>query len=403
MSGVKRFVNKIIPKEVAPFAAPALGLALGPAGFGLTSALGAGLAGAGLGGLQNGLKGAAAGGLGAYGLAGGAGQLGTALGATGTTAQSTLGGALLGAGSGAISGGASGALKGAALGGLGGYAQGGGFDGMLGGAGNAAGSGGSSVGTLSQGSMLAKPWANPDLPWQADVMSGAAAANPYVGGSMLTNDWANPDLPWQKDVASGAANANPYVMQGAGDMARGAYSNPGNGGLTGSGFGALTRYAAPAANMLGGVQGYMAQGEMEDELLRGLGEARGQLSPFVNAEFTPGDLTQDPGYQFQLQQGQQALDRVASARGNVFSGAALKEAQQFGQGLADQTFQDAHNRWLQQQNLNLGAAQGVANTYLGEGDVRANATLGKTNSLGQMLAGVNPFQQQPMQMQQQWW
>lgn len=370
MSGVKRFVQKIIPKEVAPFAAPALGLALGPAGLGLTAGM-AGLAGAGAGALtnDNSLKGAISGGLGAYGMGGGAGQLGSALGAKGAAASS-LGGALLGAGSGAVSGGAEGALKGAALGGAGGYAQGGGFDGMMGGA----GAGGSTAGTLSQGSMMAEPWVNPDLPWQGQVASGAATANPWVGASSAGTGWVNPDLPW--------------LSQGSGDIARSAYSNPGNGGLSGSGFGALTRYAAPAANMLGGVQGYMAQGEMEDELLQGLGQARGQLEPFSTAEFNPGDLTQTPGYQFQLQQGQQALDRAASARGNVFSGAALKEAQRFGQGLADQTFQDAYSRWLAQQNLNMGAAQGIANTYLDEGDVRANAILGRSNSLGQMLSGA---------------
>lgn len=366
MSGVKRFVQKVIPKEIAPVAPLAVGLIPGLQG------LGAALAGAGVGALtsDNSLKGAITGAMGGYGAAGGAGQLGSALGAKGAAANS-LGGALLGAGSGALQGGTEGALKGAALGGVGGYAQGGGFDGMLGGA----GAGGSTAGTLSQGSMISTPWQGADnLPWQGQVASGMAAANPWVGASSAGTGWVNPDLPW--------------LSQGSGDIARSAYSNPGNGGLSGSGFGALTRYAAPAANMLGGVQGYMAQGEMEDELMQGLGQARGQLEPFSTAEFNPGDLTQDPGYQFQLQQGQQALDRAASARGNVFSGASLKAAQEFGQGLADQTFKDAHSRWLAQQNLNMGAAQGIANTYLDEGDVRANAILGRSNSLGQMLSGA---------------
>lgn len=46
----------------------------------------------------------------------------------------------------------------------------------------------------------------------------------------------------------------------------------------------------------------------------------------------------DPGYQFQLQQGQQAIDRSAAARSGVNNGATLKATQRFGQGLADQQY-----------------------------------------------------------------
>lgn len=51
----------------------------------------------------------------------------------------------------------------------------------------------------------------------------------------------------------------------------------------------------------------------------------------VNAQ-----LTNTPGYQFALNQGQQALDRSQAARGMLNSGNAMVEAQQFGQGLASQ-------------------------------------------------------------------
>lgn len=45
-----------------------------------------------------------------------------------------------------------------------------------------------------------------------------------------------------------------------------------------------------------------------------------------------------PGYQFARDQGLQALDRSAASRGMLLSGGQLKDAQQFGQGLADQTY-----------------------------------------------------------------
>jgi hypothetical protein len=54
--------------------------------------------------------------------------------------------------------------------------------------------------------------------------------------------------------------------------------------------------------------------------------------------------TNNPAYQFQLKQGQQALDRSAAARGMGYSGAQMKAAQQFGQGLASQEYDKQYNR-----------------------------------------------------------
>ena len=52
----------------------------------------------------------------------------------------------------------------------------------------------------------------------------------------------------------------------------------------------------------------------------------------------------NPAYQFQLKQGQQALDRSSAARGMGYSGAQMKGALQFGQGLASQQYDKEYNR-----------------------------------------------------------
>lgn len=52
----------------------------------------------------------------------------------------------------------------------------------------------------------------------------------------------------------------------------------------------------------------------------------------------------DPGYQWAQQQGLQALDRSAAARGGLFSGGADADRIAFGQGLADQQFSGYYNR-----------------------------------------------------------
>lgn len=56
------------------------------------------------------------------------------------------------------------------------------------------------------------------------------------------------------------------------------------------------------------------------------------------------DPTQDPGYQFGLQQGQQALDRKTAAQGGRISGAALKAAQRYGTDYATTGYNAAYQR-----------------------------------------------------------
>ena len=54
--------------------------------------------------------------------------------------------------------------------------------------------------------------------------------------------------------------------------------------------------------------------------------------------------TNNPAYQFQLKQGQQQLDRSNAARGMGYSGAQMKAAQDYGQGMASQQYDKEYNR-----------------------------------------------------------
>lgn len=56
------------------------------------------------------------------------------------------------------------------------------------------------------------------------------------------------------------------------------------------------------------------------------------------------DVTQDPGYQFRLQQGQEALDNSAAQKGSLHSGAQQKALMAYGQNLASQEYQNAYKR-----------------------------------------------------------
>ena len=59
---------------------------------------------------------------------------------------------------------------------------------------------------------------------------------------------------------------------------------------------------------------------------------------------TAGEVMSEPGYAFGLQQGQQALDRQAAARGMRNSGAALMAAQRYGNDYATTKYNEAFNR-----------------------------------------------------------
>ena len=56
------------------------------------------------------------------------------------------------------------------------------------------------------------------------------------------------------------------------------------------------------------------------------------------------DVTQDPGYQFRMKEGIDALDASASARGRLQSGAQAKGVQKYAQGLASQEYANAYAR-----------------------------------------------------------
>lgn len=55
----------------------------------------------------------------------------------------------------------------------------------------------------------------------------------------------------------------------------------------------------------------------------------------------------DPGYQFTKQQGEDAINAAAAARGDFFGGRVGKELAAFNSGLADTTYGNAYNRYLQ--------------------------------------------------------
>lgn len=126
--------------------------------------------------------------------------------------------------------------------------------------------------------------------------------------------------------------------------------------------------------------------------------------------FTMDDYLEDPGYQFRLQQGEQAINRAAAAAGRYDSGRALKDLGEFNSGMASQEFGNAYNRWNNDQTnifnrlsgvagtgqqatnslaqLGQNAAANIGNIQLQAGNAAAAGKIGSANAWGGALGGV---------------
>lgn len=102
----------------------------------------------------------------------------------------------------------------------------------------------------------------------------------------------------------------------------------------------------------------------------------------LNRNFTMADFQADPGYAFRMQQGLQALQGSAAARGGLLSGGALKGIDEFSQGLASQEYGNAFNRWESQNNDRYNRLASLAG--LGQS---ATSTAGAMGLQGAGMAG----------------
>ena len=211
--------------------------------------------------------------------------------------------------------------------------------------------------------------------------------NPTGGGAAGGGNNAAANMSLQALLAQqGLVNNGIAQGYGAANMAGSTLGNAGNqarmdllGGAQGA-AGNLTDYTGRGIDTLRGTAG------MGREALQyGAGAAMGQLggpSALGAMLAQPGGLyggfQQDPGYQFRQQQGEQAINRSAAARGGRLGGRTLQELSNFNQGLASQEYGNFANRQAQ--------AAGLAGQYdAGQQSLMAQRA-GIANQLGQNLA-----------------
>lgn len=111
--------------------------------------------------------------------------------------------------------------------------------------------------------------------------------------------------------------------------------------------------------------------EAQQAAQAGIGTTQQYLDPFAAAGRTgtqgylellqdPSKVTQDPGYQFQLQEGQKALERSAAAKGSLLSGQTLVDITKYGQDYASTAYDQALRRNLALIQPGLQASEAAA-------------------------------------------
>lgn len=109
--------------------------------------------------------------------------------------------------------------------------------------------------------------------------------------------------------------------------------------------------------------------------VQNLGQLLSQPGGGWNQQFsapTAQQAEQTPGYEFTRQQGDQALQQSAAARGGLLTGGTAKALDQYNTGLASNTYQQTYNNALQAYQQNYGQYQNQVHNLgqlagLGEG------------------------------------
>ena len=171
-------------------------------------------------------------------------------------------------------------------------------------------------------------------------------------------------MPWGAAIAAVAAVGGAYMSSSASKDAANTQANAAN--------------RASDANM---AMYQQTQGNLSPYMQQGQG-ANNQLSSdlrdgTLGGKFTNADLNayMAPNYQFQLQQGGQALQNSQAAGDGAMSGPAMKGMINYNQNTAAGAYQNAYQNWMSNQNMNYGQLSGLSS--LGE---NAAAGLGNTGS-----------------------
>ena len=119
----------------------------------------------------------------------------------------------------------------------------------------------------------------------------------------------------------------------------------------------------------------------QNELLRmlGIGGDEGAADyGVIGRPFTAEQMEMDPGYGFRLAEGERALERMQSARGQLLGGGAIRAGVRYGQEMGSQEYMNAFNR---AQAL-MGSRLGALGSLYGAGQTATQQVAGQAGQMG---------------------
>ena len=185
---------------------------------------------------------------------------------------------------------------------------------------------------------------------------GSYANNAPTSGVTLTNGTPAPAGSWLDKLGN--------VISAAGQILGKGRPTPGGSGQTvagiDQGIDTINQYGQQGHNTLQPYEGDPAQQRQTVSSYLtagndGLNYLRAQTGPLNVAQFY------DPSMAFQMEQGQKAIDRSAAARGGLLSGAALKDALGYAQGLASTSYNNAVQQAMANRAQQIGIGQAGIN------------------------------------------
>lgn len=100
------------------------------------------------------------------------------------------------------------------------------------------------------------------------------------------------------------------------------------------------------------------------------------------------DLPTDPGYQFRVSEGEKGIQRAASGRGGLYSGATLKALARFNQDTASNEYGASWNRLASLAGLGQTATNQIGQAGQSAYGTIANAGANASNNISQNLIGT---------------
>ena len=153
----------------------------------------------------------------------------------------------------------------------------------------------------------------------------------------------------------------------------------------------ITNYGGQATNALqqnytAGLQPYQKNFSGAQAGTTQLGNVLGLNGPAGNQQALK-TLQSTPGYQFQLQQGDNAINAAAAANGTLNSGNQALALSNYNQGLAGTTYNNYVSQLQPYLNSAATAAGGIGSTYAGLGSGLAGVATGVGGSLANLSQG----------------